>query len=129
MIAASALFADMAKDTAMSKTKSTAKETVVKQVAGNTPVRQETVKKASNKVTPKAGVVTDKVMGSTNTSIEKGKTTNISNVSYGQGNDSGSGSVGNVSYGQGNDSGSGNQYRQENAGKKVPQKAIKPLSN
>jgi hypothetical protein len=74
MVAASALFADMAtgmvKDVAMSKAKTEAKDTVVKQVAGNDPVKQEVAKKVADKVVGEPstadkvkGAVADKVMG------------------------------------------------------------------
>ena len=73
-VATSALYADMmtnmAKDVAVSKAKTQAKETVIKQVAGNDPVKQQIVKKVADKVVPEPSAtdkiksaVADKVMG------------------------------------------------------------------
>jgi hypothetical protein len=65
-IGTSAVFADgmasMAKEAAMSKVKSTAKETIVKEVAKNTSVSEDMVKKVADKVSPEASA-TDKVKG------------------------------------------------------------------
>ena len=74
MIAVSALFADMAtdmvKDVAISKAKTEAKEAVVKQVAGNDPVKQMVAKKVADKVVGEPSTAdkvksafADKVMG------------------------------------------------------------------
>jgi len=74
LVASSALFADMmtdmAKDVAVSKAKTQAKETVIKQVAGNDPVKQELAKKVADKVAPEPSptdkvksAIADKVMG------------------------------------------------------------------
>ncbi len=74
MVAASALFANMAtdvvKDTAVSKVKTQAKDAVIKQVAGDDPVKQAVAKKVANKVVGEPtvadqvkGAVADKVMG------------------------------------------------------------------
>lgn len=74
MVAASALFADMmtdmAKDVAVSKAKTQVKDEVIKQVAGNDPVKQQVAKKVADKVVPEPSptdkiksAVADKVMG------------------------------------------------------------------
>ena len=73
MVAASALFADMAtgivKDVAVSKAKAQVKETVIKKVAGDDPVKQMVAKKVADKVVGEPtvadklkGAVADKVM-------------------------------------------------------------------
>lgn len=71
MVAASALFADMAtgivKDVAVSKAKAQVKETVIKKVAGDDPVKQAVAKKVADKGEPSMadkvkGAVADKVM-------------------------------------------------------------------
>jgi len=46
--------ATMAKDAAITKAKSAAKDTVVKEVAKNTPASEEMVKKVADKVSPEA---------------------------------------------------------------------------
>jgi len=52
MVAASAIFADMmtdvAKDVAVSKAKTQVKDEVIKQVAGNDPVKQQIAKKVAD---------------------------------------------------------------------------------
>jgi hypothetical protein len=78
-VATSALYADMmtnmAKDVAVSKAKTQAKETIIKQVAGNDPVKQQIAKKVADKVVPEPSAtdkiksaVADKVMGAKDTS-------------------------------------------------------------
>ena len=78
-VATSALYADMmtnmAKDVAVSKAKTQAKDAVIKQVAGNDPVKQQIVKKVADKVVPEPSptdkiksAVADKVMGGKDTS-------------------------------------------------------------
>ena len=73
MVAASALFADMAtgivKDVAVSKAKAQVKDTVIKKVAGDDPVKQAVAKKVADKVVGEPsmadkvkGAVADKVM-------------------------------------------------------------------
>lgn len=79
LLAGSALFADamtdMAKDAAVSKVKTAAKSEVVKQIAENTSVSEDTVKAVADKVAPEASeedkiknTLTKKVMSSASNS-------------------------------------------------------------
>jgi len=74
MVAGSALFADMmtnvAKDVAVSKAKTQAKEAVIEKVAGDDPVKQMVAKKVADKVVGEPSAadkvkssVADKIMG------------------------------------------------------------------
>ncbi|WP_295421517.1 hypothetical protein [Sulfurovum sp.] len=83
MVAASALFADMAtdmvKDVAVSKAKTQAKEAVIKQVAGDDPVKQMVVKKVADKVVGEPSMA-DKVKGAVADKVMQGNAEGSSSV-------------------------------------------------